>query len=192
MPVDDMALASDGASEDDVLTPAQSRRLSDLFDLRSQRPLTDDERAELDALVGAWGRAVSERAFAEVARRRGVPVEQVRAESLAETERVLAWWKEVEADPARREEVVRDARKRQRTRRTNLGNDAFPASADQHARAPLHRAAGSAHAGAPRLRRADARTARESPAPRSRSVVPFSGPRLRTPRGRGGAVGHNG
>jgi len=101
--------------EDDVLAPEQSRRLSDLFDLRGRRPLTDDERAELDALVGAWGRAFSEREFSEVARRRGIPVEQVRAESLAETERVLAWWKDVEADPARREEVVRDARERRRT-----------------------------------------------------------------------------
>ncbi len=136
MPMDDMTLEPNSPfDEDDVLAPDQSRRLSDLFDLRGQRPLTDDERAELDALVGAWGRAVSERAFAEVARRRGVPVEQVRAESLAETERVLAWWKEVEANPARRAEVVRDARERQRTRRTNLGDEASPASADQHARA---------------------------------------------------------
>ncbi len=98
--------------EDDVLAPEQSRRLSALFDLRGQRPLTDDERAELDALVGAWGRAVSERKFAEVAHRRDIPVGQVRAEVLAETERVLAWWKDVEADPARREEVVRDAQER--------------------------------------------------------------------------------
>ncbi len=135
MPVDDMALAPDGASEDDALAPAQSRRLSDLFDLRGQRPLTNDERAELDALVGAWGRAVSEREFAEVARRWGVPVEQVRAESLVETERVLAWWKEVEADPARREEVVRDARERQRARRASLGNGISPAPADQRAQA---------------------------------------------------------
>lgn len=124
-----------GDEEDDVLAPEQSRRLSELFDLRGRRPLTDNERAELDALVGAWGRAVSEREFAEVARQRGIPVEQVRAESLAETERALAWWKSVEADPARREEVLRDARERRRTRRADQGNDAVPASADRRARA---------------------------------------------------------
>jgi len=121
--------------EDDVLAPEQSRRLSDLFDLRGRRPLTDDERAELDALVGAWGRAFSEREFSEVARRRGIPVEQVRAESLAETERVLAWWKDVEADPARREEVVRDARERRRTHSADMGNGSSPAPADRRARA---------------------------------------------------------
>ncbi len=121
--------------EEDVLPPEQSRRLSELFDLRDQRPLTDDERAELDALVGAWGRAVSEREFAEVARRRGIPVEQVRAESLAEVERALAWWMEIEADPARRAEVVRDAQERQRTRGADRGNGATPASATQRARA---------------------------------------------------------
>jgi len=130
------AVGTDEANEeDDVLAPEQSRRLSALFDLRGQRPLTDDERAELDALVGAWGRAVSEREFAEVAHRRGIPVEQVRADSLAETERVLAWWKDVEADPARREEVVRDARERQRTRRAGPGNGASPAPADRRTRA---------------------------------------------------------
>jgi len=127
--VDTEEVVDDG----DVLALEQSRRLSDLFDLRDQRPLTDDERAELDALVGAWGRAVNEREFAAVAPQRGIPVEQVRVESLAETERVLAWWKDVEVDPARLEQVMRDARERQQTRRIDQGNGA--ASADRHARA---------------------------------------------------------
>lgn len=75
LPIDDTGAvgASESNEEDDVLAPEESRRLSELFDLRGQRPLTNDECAELDALVGAWGRAVSEREFAEVARRRGVP-----------------------------------------------------------------------------------------------------------------------
>jgi hypothetical protein len=140
--VDALPMGEDGSiwtdrvvEEEDVLPPEQSRRLSELFDLRGRRPLTDEERAELDALVGAWGRAVSEREFGEVARRRGIPVEQVRAESLAEIERVLAWWKDVEADPARRAEVVRDAQERRRTRGADIGNGASPASADRRARA---------------------------------------------------------
>ncbi len=140
--VDALPMGEDGSiwtdrvvEEEDVLPPEQSRRLSELFDLRGRRPLTDEERAELDALVGAWGRAVSEREFGEVARRRGIPVEQVRAESLAEIERVLAWWKDVEADPARRAEVVCDAQERRRTRGADIGNGASPASADRRARA---------------------------------------------------------
>jgi len=94
--VEDSLTELDEVSEEDVLPPEQSRRLSELFDLRDRRPLTNDEQAELDALVGAWGRAISERAYTEVARQRGIPIEQVRAESLAEVERVLAWWKDVE------------------------------------------------------------------------------------------------
>ena len=90
----------------------------------------------MDALVGAWGRAVSEREYTEVARRRGIPVEQVRAESMAEIERALAWWQEVDADPARRAEVVRDAQGRRQMRGADRGNGGdAPASADRHARA---------------------------------------------------------
>jgi len=106
--VDVLPLNEDGpigtdrvVEEEDILPPEQSWRLSELFDLRDWRPLTDEERAELDALVGEWGRAISEREYTEVAHRRGISVEQARAESLAEIERVLAWWKDVEADPAR-------------------------------------------------------------------------------------------
>ena len=122
--VDAIPLGDEGAGgtdtfddeEDDALAPEQSRRLSDLFAPRSRRPLTDDERAEMDTRVGAWGRAVSEREFHELAQRRGVPVEQVRAEVLAETERALAWWKAVVADPVRRKKIMRDVRQRQRAR----------------------------------------------------------------------------
>ncbi len=112
--------------EDDVLAPGQSRRLSDLFDLRGRRPLTNDERAELDALVGAWGRAVSERGFRDLARRRGVPVEQVRAEALADVDRALAWWHAVQADPARLKAIVREARGRRRRRITDSTRPAVP------------------------------------------------------------------
>jgi len=134
--VEDGSIGTDQrAEQDDVLPSEQSRRLSELFDLRDRRPLTDNERVELDALVGAWGRAISEGEYTEVARRRGIPVEQVRAESLAEIERVLAWWKDVEADPARRAEVVRDAQERRRTRSADIGDGASPASANRRARA---------------------------------------------------------
>lgn len=61
--VDAMSMDDEGAAsrhrsddEEDVLLPEQSRRLSDLFDLQDYGRLTDDERAELDVLVGAWAR----------------------------------------------------------------------------------------------------------------------------------------
>ena len=90
----------DPAEGDDMLDPEQSRRLSELFDLRDRRPLTEEEQVELNALVAAWGRAVNERGIHELAARRGVPVEQMRAEVLADVERALAWWREVQVDPA--------------------------------------------------------------------------------------------
>src|SRR5438105_1252384 len=67
----------DPAEGDDILAPEQSRRLSELFDLRDRRPLTEVEQVELNALVAAWGRAVNERGIHELAARRGVPVEQM-------------------------------------------------------------------------------------------------------------------
>jgi transcriptional regulator with XRE-family HTH domain len=90
----------DPAEGDDILTPEQSRRLSQLFDLRDRRPLTEEEQVELNALVAAWGRAVNERGIHELAARRGVPVEQMRAEVLADVERALSWWREVQANQA--------------------------------------------------------------------------------------------
>ena len=90
----------DPAEGDDILAPEQSCRLSELFDLRDRRPLTEEEQVELNALVAAWGRAVNERGIHELAARRGVPVEQVRAEVLADVDRVLAWWQETQANQA--------------------------------------------------------------------------------------------
>ena len=70
--------------EDDVLSPEQSQRLSELFDLQDDGRLTETERAELDALMETWGRAVNERGISELAARRGVPIEHMRAEVFAD------------------------------------------------------------------------------------------------------------
>ena len=94
--------ASDNA-EDDILDPNQSRRLQTLFDLRERRPLTPEEQAEMRALVAEYGHRVHERGVRELAERRNLPLEQVRAEVAADFERALAWWDEVQADPARPE-----------------------------------------------------------------------------------------
>jgi transcriptional regulator with XRE-family HTH domain len=72
---EDTSDSYDPADGDDVLDPEQSRRLSDLFDRRDRRALTEEEQVELNALVAAWGRAVNERGIHELAAPRGVPVE---------------------------------------------------------------------------------------------------------------------
>ncbi len=78
--------------------------------------LTNDEQAELDVLVGAWGHAVNERGIHDLAARRGVPVEQMQAEVLGDVDRALAWWREVQNNPARLEAVIHEAKERQQTR----------------------------------------------------------------------------
>ena len=59
---------------------------------------------------------MNERGLHEVAARHGVPVEQMRAEVLADVERALAWWREAQANQARLEALVSEARERQRAR----------------------------------------------------------------------------
>jgi hypothetical protein len=48
--------------------------------------------------------------------RRGVPVEQMQAEALADVDRAIAWWREAQANPARLEVLVNEACERQRAR----------------------------------------------------------------------------
>jgi hypothetical protein len=98
------------AEEDDYLSPEQSRQLQALFELQNQRRLSPEERKELDLLVATYGRELNERGIRDLAALRGVPVDQLRAEVLAETERALAWWQEVQADPVRMAEVIREVR----------------------------------------------------------------------------------
>jgi len=105
-----------GEEQQDVLTPAQRQRLDALFALQDQRLLTEDERIERDALVKTYGHALNEQGLHELARRSGVPVARVRAEVMAETDRVLAWLQDVQADPVRLAEVVAEAKEQQRIR----------------------------------------------------------------------------
>lgn len=119
LPMDDEgAVGTDTSAgeEGNVLSSEQSRRLSELFDRQDDGRLTAAERAELDTLVDAWGRAVNERGIRELAARRGLPIEQMRAEVLADVDRALAWWREVQDDPARLEAVIHDAKERRQAR----------------------------------------------------------------------------
>lgn len=115
MPDQDEA-ASSSTQEKDILSPEQSQRLSLLFDLQDQRPLSLEEQVNLDQLVAAWGYAMNERGMQKLAQQRGVPLDQIRADVLADVARARAWWQEVQADPARLDEAVRAARVQQKAR----------------------------------------------------------------------------
>lgn len=97
------------ADQDDVLDPAQSRRLRHLFDLRDRRSLSDDELAEQNALIAEWSHRVNERTLRSIAAKRGQSLEQTRIDVEADFERIVAWHRELEADPARYEALVQES-----------------------------------------------------------------------------------
>ncbi len=104
-----------GEPEEDI-DPEAAYRMQAIFAHRSQRPLTEEEQVELHALVAAYGQATYERGVQRIARERGVAVDVVRAELADERERAATWYHELEADPARRASLVREALERQRAR----------------------------------------------------------------------------
>lgn len=120
--VDVVPVSEEGARttavEEDILDPAQSRRLEALFDLREERSLTKDEDEQLRSLVAEYGRRSHERGLREIAKQRQLPLEQVRADVAADFEQKLAWWKDVQSDPARLQALVNEARERQKARAT--------------------------------------------------------------------------
>jgi hypothetical protein len=92
----------------------QSRRLDDLLALRDERDLDEEENAELHALIDASNHAVIERDIQEIAQVRGEPADRVRAEIMANVDRLSTLWEELEADPVRMAEAVREAKARRR------------------------------------------------------------------------------
>lgn len=104
------------AEEDSILTSEQSHRLRSLYERQGQRALTEDEWAELDELVATYGRLFYAQGVRDIAAQRGLPAEQAQADLAADLERVLAWRRELEADPARKEALVEEAQERQQTR----------------------------------------------------------------------------
>jgi len=102
--------------EEDILDPRQSRCLQKLFDLRDRRPLSEDEQAEMRALVAEYGRRVHEQGVRDIAQQRQVPLEQARVEIAEDFERRLAWWDKVQADPARLQALVDEALELRRER----------------------------------------------------------------------------
>ena len=71
-------LPEDGDNTAPVLDLAASRRLADLFDRRASRPLTVDERDELDRLVLDYSRLARYRELRRYASESGVTFEQAR------------------------------------------------------------------------------------------------------------------
>ncbi len=105
------------AGERDPLDPKRSRRLDDLLAFRDERDLDEDESVELHALLDASNRVVIERGIQEIAQARGEPADRVRAEIMANVNRLSTLWAELEADPARMAEAVREAKARRGARR---------------------------------------------------------------------------
>jgi transcriptional regulator with XRE-family HTH domain len=103
-PVDD---DEDSLSGD--LDPAQSRRLAELFDRQARETLSEVERQEIEGLVSEYGRRVHERRLQELAKRRGMSVEETRREVAAQFDQALEWWRAFEAEPAREAAVVERA-----------------------------------------------------------------------------------
>jgi hypothetical protein len=102
--------AADNAAAAD-LPPEQSRRLAELFDRQSRGELIPGERQELTALVNEWGRRQHEYRLREIAARRGLTVEEARAQVAADLDHALEWWRKFEADPRRRRAVINRARR---------------------------------------------------------------------------------
>jgi transposase len=94
------------------LGPEESQRLADLFAQQARGTLPDAEQAELEALVAEYGQRLHERRLREIARRRGISVDQARREVATQLDEAMAWWRGFEADPERRRAVVRLAKRR--------------------------------------------------------------------------------
>lgn len=105
----------------DLLAPEQGRRLQELQDVQACRSLTSDERAELKILVAAYGRHLHEQGLRDLARQRDSTIDQVRAEAMADLDRAQTWWREVQADPTRLEQLVNEAMERQQERIRTAG-----------------------------------------------------------------------
>jgi transposase len=90
-----------------VLDAAESRRLAALLD--REAPLTADEQADLAHLLEHYGQRLHERRMRELARRRGVSIEDVEREQAERRAAALRWWEAFDHDPARDEILARAA-----------------------------------------------------------------------------------
>jgi len=68
------------------------------------------------ALTAEWTHQVNEQSLRSIAAKRGLPIEQVRADVAADLDRMIAWHRELGADPARLEALVQESWEKQRAR----------------------------------------------------------------------------
>ena len=106
-----------GGGETGELTPEESSRLSELFDQQSRRALREPEQTELDGLVAKYGQFLRERLLRARAQRERVLLEEARARTDAELQRLLGWWRTVERDEGWRRRLASRVRGR-RSRRS--------------------------------------------------------------------------
>ncbi|HEV8633684.1 MAG TPA: helix-turn-helix transcriptional regulator [Chloroflexota bacterium] len=106
-----------GGGESGELMPEESSRLSELFDQQSRRALRESEQAELDGLVAKYGQFLRERLLRARAQRERILLEEARARTDAELQRLLGWWRAVERDEGWRRRLASRVRGR-RSRRS--------------------------------------------------------------------------
>jgi nucleotidyltransferase/DNA polymerase involved in DNA repair len=98
-----------------VLGTRDSRRLAQLLDKQGRQTLSGTESDELEALVAKYRHLLHERRLSEIARQRGISVEQARREAEVPVNESLRWWRTFSTDPQRRQGVA-DQVKRRRAR----------------------------------------------------------------------------
>jgi hypothetical protein len=96
------------------LNPHESRRLAELFDLQAHGTLSQAEQQELHELVAEYGRRLHERRLQEIARQRGISVEEARREMATELDQAVLWWQAFQADPKRRPRLAAQVRGRRK------------------------------------------------------------------------------
>jgi len=107
------------APDDDILLdPERDERLRHLRALRDRgdRPLTNLEGDELDALTAATARALIDRHIRELAKHRTVPIETARAWVMDAAEDAARVAAELEADPVRMAAAVKAVREERNAR----------------------------------------------------------------------------
>lgn len=113
----EVALTPVADDEPRTLSSEQSRRLAELLDWQDERTLSSAEQVELDALVAEHGRQLREHFLRQIARQRGITVDQARGESDASLRQAVKWWREFEADPERYHQLAADVRRQRRRSR---------------------------------------------------------------------------
>ena len=98
--------------EERFLDEEQSRRVSELFKLRDERGLCEEEQRELQTLIDEEGRRFGDYHLRRYAARVGIPFEQAQREAeerIAEAASVQEW---LDSDPRRRQKYIEDAKRR--------------------------------------------------------------------------------